>query len=321
MPVILVCGEALIDLVPTTTDATTYAARPGGSPANVAVALGRLGVDAALLARLAGDGFGRLLREHLLASGVDVGLAIDSPEPTTVAVVNLDAAGKAEYTFYVEGSADSGWQPAELPATLPDATALHVSGALAMALPAMGDTLELLLRRERPHRTITFDPNARSTLVFDEAAYRDRLDRWLHLADVVKVGSDDLGWLAPSEPVPEVAARWRPKGPALVVVTCGEHGVYALGPSGPVELPAVPVEVTDTVGAGDAFMAGLLAALERSDRLSRSRLSELPAGDLVEALTYAQHVAAITCTQVGANPPTSGQVSAWTAGHRAGSRR
>jgi fructokinase len=301
--VIVVCGEALIDLVPHE-GGTAYSPRPGGSPTNVAVGLGRLGIETALLARVSNDGFGRLLRAHLTRSHVDLVTAVSAKEPTTLAVVTLSPAGSAEYAFYVEGSTDGAWHPDDLPGALPDeAVALHVSGSLALAVAGMGDTLELLLRREWPLRTLTFDPNLRPGLARNPDHLRARLEEWIELTDLVKISSDDLAWLTPGEPVEDVAARWRGRGPALVVVTRGADGVHALGPEGSVDLPAEPIEVADTVGAGDAFMAGLLAALDAAGQLPRERLAALPAKTLAAVLKQALHVAAITCTRVGADPP------------------
>lgn len=300
--VIVVCGEALIDLVPLGRDGG-YTARPGGSPANVAVGLGRLGVPVQLLCRLSGDPFGRRLAAHVQASAVDTSAALVAPEPTTLAVVTLDGQGRAEYAFYVEGAADGGWRPTDLPTSLPAAAALHVSGSLALAVPSMGDTVEALLHREQGHRVLTLDPNVRPRLVRDEPALRARLAGWLRLVDLVKVSSDDLAWLDPGEPVETVAARWLAAGPALVVVTRGEHGVHALGAAGAVDLPAAVVDVVDTVGAGDAFMSGLLCALDEAGALTRDGLDALPARTLGAALAFAQAVAAQTCRRVGADPP------------------
>jgi fructokinase len=299
---IVVCGEALIDLVPGGGH-DSYRARPGGSPTNVAVGLGRLGVDVGLVTRLAGDHFGRLLREHLTGSDVDLRWAVPAPEPSTLAVVSLDAAGLAEYAFYVRGAADGGWTAADLPAALPDGAALHVSGSLALGLPSMGATFETLLEREQGRRVLTLDPNVRPPIDGDDAALRTRLDRWLGLVDLVKVSADDLARLAPGEPVADVAARWLDRGPSLVVVTLGSDGAYAAGPDGSVELPGVAVTVADTVGAGDAFTSGLLAALETNGHLTRDGLAGLGRTELTDALTFAQRVAAVTCARVGADPP------------------
>lgn len=297
---VVVCGEALIDLVPLP-GGEGYAARPGGSPANVAVGLGRLGVPVRLLSRLAADPFGRLLRDHVTASGVDTTGVLDAAEPTTLAVVTLDPDGKAEYAFYVDGAADGGWRAADLPAALPPGAALHVSGSLALAVPSMGDTVEALLQRERGSRLLALDPNVRPRLARDEADLRARLDRWLGLVDLVKVSEDDLAWVSPGVPVEEVARAWCRRGPSLVVVTRGEHGVHALGADGPVDLPGLPVEVADTVGAGDSFMSGLLAALADADLLGD--LAGLSSEALTDALRFAVRVAAVTCTRPGADPP------------------
>jgi fructokinase len=309
---IVVCGEALVDLVPA---GPVFLARPGGSPANVAVGLGRLGLEVGLLTRLSTDHFGRLIRAHLLESHVDLSLATSTPDRTTVAMVTLLPDGSAAYTFGIDGGADDGWRAEELPAALPEGAALHVSGALALAVGSMGAAIDALLDREFGRRVITLDPNPRPALGADHTL----LERWLPRADVVKVSEEDLAWICPGEAVAEVAHRWRSGadersassragadgrsrdgGPALVVVTRGAEGVYALGPTGEVNLPAVPVDLVDTVGAGDAFMSGLLAALTEAGLLSRQGLRT---ADLTHAVGYAQRVAALTCTRVGADPP------------------
>lgn len=305
---IVVCGEALVDLVGEP-DGRTFRARPGGSPANTAVGLARLGTPAALLARLASDELGRLLREHLAASGVDLRLVVHAPEPTTLALATLDELGRAEYTFYVDGCADGGWSPADLPDALPAGTrAVHVSGSLALAVPAMGEVLEAFLARESGRRTVVVDPNVRPALARDERDLRERLRRWLGLADIVKVSGDDLAWLHPGEPVAEVTARWQRLGPPLVAVTLGAGGAHARCGEHAVTLPAEPVEVVDTVGAGDAFTAGLLDWLARHDRLGPGRLPALTAGELSAALGAALHVSGLTCTRPGANPPWRGEL-------------
>jgi len=299
---IVVCGEALIDLVPAP-GGLGYLARPGGSPANVATALGRLGVPTSLLARLSDDHFGRLIRRHLVESHVDLSLAVDVPERSTVAMVDLTPHRDAGYTFFIEGGADDGWCADGLAALPAGADALHISGSLALAVATMGEAVEALLIRERGRRVISFDPNPRPALTPDVGALRPRIEAWLRHTDLVKASAEDLAWTLPGESVVDIAARWRSAGPALVVVTKGGDGVYALGPAGAVDLPGMPADLVDTVGAGDAFTAGLLAALAGAELLSRERLDTLSREDLVTCLDRAQRVAALTCARAGADPP------------------
>ncbi|MFT7839892.1 carbohydrate kinase [Saccharothrix sp. BKS2] len=298
---IIVGGEALIDLVPD--HAGGYRPLPGGSPANTAVGLGRLGTPTALLARLADDHLGTVLRAHLETSNVDLRHTAESTAPTTLAVVDVDQDGAADYSFYIDGCADGGWQVTDLPTDLPPHAALHVGGSFALAVEPMATAFETLLSREHPHRVITLDPNIRPVLIHDDTTVRARLRRWLGMADIVKVSADDLEWIAPNRPPADVVAEWHQQGPVLVVVTRGADGVHASGPTGDVDLPALPVDIVDTVGAGDAFMAGLLAALDRNDLLTRTNLVTLTHAELAHALTYAQRVAAITCTRPGADSP------------------
>jgi fructokinase len=304
---IVVAGEALVDLV-AAPGGGGYVARPGGSPANVAVGLGRLDVAVSLLARLSTDHFGHLIRTHLEESHVDLSLAVDTAQRSTVAMVSLGHSGDADYVFAIEGGADDGWRVDGLPRLPADATALHLSGSLALAVPSMGDALEALLVRERGHRVITVDPNPRPALSRDLPALRERLERWVGYADVVKISAEDLAWSFPGLAHREMAGTWLGRsgaGPALVVVTRGGQGVYAQGPAGAIDLPAPAVDLVDTVGAGDSFMAGLLASFYRAGRLSRTGLANLSTADLEQGLRYAQRVAAVTCGRVGADPPWS----------------
>jgi fructokinase len=294
LPVVVVFGEALVDLVP---GADGPQARPGGSPANVAITVARLGFPAHLLARLATDQSGQMLRTHLTESGVDLSLCVDSAEPTAVAAVELDPHGAARYRFELDGRTDDGWTLADLPAALPDGVALHVSGAFALARPAMRAAATALLAREAGRRVLCLDPNPRPALPPDLSV----LEAWLAYVDIVKVSAEDLAWTHPGETVSTVARRWYERGPRLVVVTRGGDGVFALGPAGSVELPAYPVAVVDTVGAGDAFTGGLLAALPTGP-------DELDVESLTQVLGYAQRVAALTCTRAGADPPWAAEL-------------
>jgi fructokinase len=300
--VIVVCGEALVDVVPDA--AGIPRPHPGGSPANVALALARLGVPAALLARLSTDHFGQMLRNHLAGSGVDLSIAIPTAAPTPVATVTLDPAGVASYRFELDGRTDDGWSVADLPHALAAYAALHVSGAFAMVRPAMRATVDTLLARESGRRLICFDPNPRAALDPD----RPTLRRWVARADLVRVSADDLELTDPGQTIETVARQWRALGPTIVVVTRGAAGVYAVGPAGECWAAAEPVTVVDTVGAGDAFTAGLLAWLHTASALTPAGLRRLNHAGLTAALDYAQRVAAITCTRPGADPPWAAEL-------------
>lgn len=319
--VIIVAGEALVDLLadagPTSVEGRArYTATPGGSPANVAVGLARLGAPVELLARLATDSFGRLLRAHLDANGVGLSLSRVAREPTTLSVVSVDAEGRAAYDFYVEGTADWQWRPEELPAELPAAATALCTGSLAVALEPGASVLRSLLRREceRGAVTVVIDPNVRPALLGGPRESRRLVEELVALADVVKVSEEDLQWLAPGERAPDLARAWAGRGPALVVLTRGESGAYAVSAGGAaVNAPARAIGVVDTVGAGDAFTAGLVDGLRRAGLLGRpgrDRLATLDEPTLTALLDSAGVVAALTCARPGADPPTAAELAA-----------
>ena len=299
--VIAVCGEAIVDLVPTGTAA--YAALPGGSPANTAVALARLGVATSLLARLSGDASGRLLREHLAANRVDLGRCVAAVEPSSLAVVDVASDGTASYRFLLDGTADWQWTAQELAPLGPDVAALH-AGSLALARAA---ELEAFLGRCAC--TVSIDPNLRPALLGDLGEARAAMQRWLALADVVRASSDDVQLLHPGEDPVEVARRWAAAGPALVVVTLAGDGAVAVlaGDPTPVRRPARAVEVVDTVAAGDTFTAGMLTRLLLDGCLG-GRLDGLTRDQVARALDLGLQAAAVTCSRQGADPPSGAEL-------------
>ncbi|HEY2960658.1 MAG TPA: carbohydrate kinase [Actinomycetota bacterium] len=307
-PAVVVAGDALVDLTPTTTvrGTTAYEPHPGGSCLNVAVGLARLEVPTAFLARVSRDAWGQLLREHLADSGVLPTYLVDTDDLTTLAAVHL-RDGQATYSFHAASAADRGLLPehlAALPdgAALPPGAALHV-GSIALVLEPVASTLEGLLRREAGRRAVSLDPNVRPGLIPDREAYRRRFAGWLRSVDLLKVSADDLAWLDPGRPEDEVVAGWLAAGVSLVVVTHGGDGARATTPSGSASVAAPHVAVVDTVGAGDAFTAGALAHLHERGLLARGALRALGATGLSELLRAACLVAADTCTRPGADPP------------------
>ena len=305
---IVVAGEAVMDLVDAG-DGGTFRALPGGSPANVAIALARLGQPVRFMARLSHDTFGRRLRTHLAANGVDLGLAVTAPEPTALAIASLDRAGRAAYDFYLEHAADWQWTAAEMPALESPTISLH-TGSLALAMAPGNAVLEQLLAHEHAagRMTISVDLNLRPSIVPDATAERIRVERQIRHAHLVKASDEDLAWLYPRRPIAEIAAGWRAAGVACGVITLGARGAYLLGPTGVAHhQTARPIDVVDTVGAGDAFTGGMLAALATIGALGDDpfhRLAAISEQQWLSVLDHASAVAALTCTRPGADPPT-----------------
>ena len=301
-PAVVVAGDALIDLTPTTTvrGHLAYEPHPGGSCLNIAVGLGRLGVPTAFLARLSSDAFGQMLRTHLVASEVQSSYFVDTDDLTTLAAVHL-RDGQATYSFHAVGAADRGLLPEHL-TQLPTGAALHL-GSIALALEPVASTLEGLMRREAGRRVVSLDPNVRPGLIMDREAYLHRFEGWVQLVDIVKLSTEDLSWLYPDRPQDEVVADWHAAGVLLVVITNGEDGASASTPVAAASVATPAVAIVDTVGAGDAFMSGALAHLYERRLLASGALQSLDTSGLTELLETACLVAADTCTRAGAEPP------------------
>ena len=300
---IVSCGEALIDFIPARAEDGEVAYRPaaGGSPYNVALALGRLGAKAGFMGGLSADFFGSLLSSVLETSKVDLSHTVRTDRPTVLAFVSF-GNGEPRYAFYDEGSAARLFDPAEAGSLGPEVECLH-AGSISLAAEPVASHIERLFFAQAGRRVLSIDPNIRPSLVRDEPSYRARLDRMLGAADVVKVSRADLQWLAPGTDPREWARARIEGGAALVVLTAGSEGARAITAALDVRQPALSVEVVDTVGAGDAFTAGLLWALQSHGLLSREALRAVSEPDLRAALELAVRVAALTCTRAGANPP------------------
>ncbi|MFN2557097.1 MAG: carbohydrate kinase [Nitriliruptorales bacterium] len=306
---ILVCGEAIIDFTRAQCgNEEGLVPRAGGSPLNVAVGLARLGIPSAFFGRISEDPFGGKLHSHLERNGVDLSFVRRGSEPTALAFVVSDEQGEVEYVFRWDATADRRLVARDLPEDLPErVAALHV-GSLGTTLEPAASTLEALVAREKGQRLVSFDPNVRPALVPDRTTYLSRLERLVADADVVKVSDEDLTWISPEEPLEEIARQWHASGPALVVVTLGADGAFAVTSSGVAEASTPPVEVEDAVGAGDAFTSGLLAWLADQGRLDRTSVERLGVPDLEQALSFASQVAALACSRAGADPPSRGDL-------------
>jgi len=308
---IAVLGEALVDRFEAEDGPPVE--RPGGSPANVAVALARLDVPTRLVTQLGDDARGRGVLHHLRDNGVDVAPgSVRDGRPTSVARTVV-TGGQASYEFSV------GWEglgARDLRTLLDDRVDCVHTGSIAALAPlsaAGAASVHRAVAVARGKATITFDPNCRPTVMGDAGAVRRRTEDLVAVSDVVKASEDDLRWLYGGRSPDAVVSRWLDLGAALVVVTHGGRGSSAATRHVAVAAPAEPVEVVDTVGAGDSFMAGLLAGLHRAGllgALARGKLARLDADTLERMLGLATRVAAVTCGRRGADSPTAAELDA-----------
>ncbi len=293
---ILVVGEALIDIVHAADG--TVDEHPGGSPANVALTLARLGQDAHLLTWFGEDAYGSVLRRWLRSSAVSLVPQSTSAAKTSVAVARLDATGAAQYEFDLE------WRLPREP-ELPPAVAVH-TGSIAAIVPPGGDDVLELLHRAHATATISYDPNIRPSLMGRHLTVAPKVEAIMMASDVVKVSDEDLAWLYPHRR-PEVSgALWHKRSGVPVIMTRGADGAIAWTRAGTVEVAGVDVTVVDTVGAGDSFMGALLHGLAQAGLLGAARreaLRNIDEPTMRGILEQSARVAAITVSRAGANPP------------------
>ncbi|OIQ45764.1 MAG: carbohydrate kinase [Roseobacter sp. MedPE-SW] len=302
---ILCCGEALIDMIPTSTNAGRdgFVPHAGGAVFNTAIGLGRLGARVGMLTGISTDMFGQQLGEALRASHVEVSHVISSERPTTLAFVRL-ADGHATYSFYDENSAGRMLSPDDLPEIPGDISALFFGG-ISLACEPGATAYQALLDREGDTRAVMIDPNIRPGFIENETLYRARLEAMLRQSDIVKVSDEDLNWIEPAPlSLGEKVEGLLDKGPALVIVTRGGDGAVGyLSNGAEVRVPVKRAQVIDTVGAGDTFNAGVLAKLSELGALHKPALRELSPDVARQALIQGTQVAAFTVSRAGSNPP------------------
>ncbi|WP_455361975.1 carbohydrate kinase family protein [Streptomyces sp. SYSU K21746] len=304
---IVVAGEALIDLVPQGTAAPgaplpALLPRLGGGPYNTALALGRLGASAGFCSRVSTDGFGEALLDGLRSAGVDLALVQRGPEPTTLAVASIGTDGSAGYGFYAEGSADRLF---ETPAALPAETRALALGTCSLVLEPGASAYEALLRREAARGVFTLlDPNIRPGLIPDAEAYRARFGGWLPHVDLLKLSEEDARWLGGAP------ADFLAGGAAAVVLTRGAAGMTVRTRAGlELAVPAERVVVADTIGAGDTVNAALLHRLAAHDALSARAMGALDEAAWRDILHFAARAAAVTCSRPAAQPPYANELT------------
>ncbi len=299
----VVCGEALWDLFGSESEqGLAFDARIGGSPFNVAVGLARLDQPSALFTGLSTDRLGERLRKALEIEGVATELLVRSERPTTLSLVDVGPDGGPVYAFYGKGAADRAIEAGALPDLDTAVWGLH-AGSYSLVVEPVGSALLALFEREADRRLLTLDPNVRLNVEPRVTLWRERVERFVRLAGVVKVSDEDLQLLYPDSDPIEIARRWRDLGPSLVIVTRGAQGAEALAAAGQVTISGRPVEVVDTVGAGDAFQAALITALALRNLKTRASLEALDGATIARILEYAAAAAALACARRGADLP------------------
>lgn len=323
---ILVIGEALIDLIENRYQAGAFNAIVGGANANVSIALARRGTKQQFLARIANDRFGKIIRERLETNGVGLDHAVSASELSTLAVVSIDSQGVPSYAFYVNGTADWGWTKEELPTDI-DLENMHATaiqfGCLTMAMAPGNAVIEEWAKAHCDQKSVTIshDINMRPALGFKPEEERVRVERVNQMSHIIKASDEDIEWLYSLEAgadIDEIVWQWIGDTGRHVFVTRGSEGVsiYRLG-AGEVrvrlDVPSRKINVVDTVGAGDTFCANLLGQLSDIDALGTDpfdRLSNLSAEVLTEFVRVAGVAASIACERAGAEPPTLDDLNA-----------
>jgi fructokinase len=307
---ILSCGEALIDMLPriTTLSEPAFSPYAGGAVFNTAIALSRLGAPSAFFSGISTDMLGEILTDTLNASKVSTLLCARSNRPTTVAFVKL-VDGHATYAFYDEGTAGRMLSLAELPSLPAEISTLFFGGISLVNDPA-ASTYEALQLREESARVIMIDPNIRLGFIAgQEGSYRARITRMINRSDIVKLSDEDLHWYAGSGDLVDLAKGILAKGPKLVLLTEGAKGAHAITANAQRFVPSLRVEVVDTVGAGDTFNAGVLAALHAGGALTKAGIANLGTEAIDAALTLGAQAAAVTVSRAGANPPWAAELA------------
>ncbi|MBP6187034.1 MAG: carbohydrate kinase [Rhodoluna sp.] len=318
---ILVIGEALIDLIENRYQAGGFNAVVGGANANVALALARRGTKHQFLGRISNDRFGKIIRERLETNGVHLEHSVVAEELTTLAVVSIDSNGVPTYAFYVNGTADWGWTDAELPTDVElenmHATAIQF-GCLTMAMQPSSAVIEKWARAHFDQKSVTIshDINMRPALGFDAAEERVRVERLNQISHIIKASDEDIEWLyglGKGADLDGIVSDWIGDTERIVLVTRGADGtsIYRKRKAR-IDVPSRNINVVDTVGAGDTFCANLLGQLSDADSLGSDpfdRLENLSDADLQEFVRVAAVAASITCERAGCEPPTSADLA------------
>lgn len=304
---IAIVGESLIDFA--ATGGLNFAGHEGGAPTNSAIATARLGQPIGMVCQLSTDMFGERLLKHIESNGVDTRWVLRSDAPSTLAFVERTPTTN-RYAFYMNGTADTQWNPTTLP-VLPESCRFLQFGSISLLHEPAASRIIDLVKAQQGQRIVLFDPNVRLSLIKDLPAFRANVYRWSAYSNLMKFSDEDAAALAPGLSLAEVAASFMASdtGPRAVVITRGGDGatLFRRGKA-PLEIVAPKITVADTIGAGDTFDAGLTVGLLEQGVEQVTQLDSLPDAQWLAVLRFAAQAAAINCTREGANPPTRAEL-------------
>lgn len=307
---IVICGDILIDFIPDKTKdgKDCYCPAPGGSCANIAAAIGRLGGEVSFMGGISTDFWGEKLLQFIKESNVGLRYVARGIQESTLAFVELGAEEPA-YAFYDDNTASRLWNRSQSPAFTDDVSLIHI-GSTSLMEPPISDACEQMFRAERGKRILSIDPNCRPANTPHIAVYRARMARLIAMADIIKLSESDLNFLLPYTSPEEAARLWLSQGSSIVIVTLGRKGALCYIPNQPeIKVPCFPIKkVVDTIGAGDTFMASMLAFLQKKGYLNLEKIKHISMDEIKEALHYASVAAAMVCERRGANPPWESEV-------------
>lgn len=307
---ILVCGEMLVDIFAgklVNTGQLPLHAQVGGSCANVAIGVSRLGELSSFLTALPDNAIGRQLLEYLQQQDVDTSFIAFKPQALPLAFVSVDDKGHPDYTFYADNTCEQNLISSDLP---PGNTVFHIIHVASYPLTKQptADTMYEFVQQEKGSVLISYDPNVRLSLQTDKSIWQTQIQKFAQVADVIKVSSEDLFHVYETHEYERIVSDWQQGGAALVIVTDGENGATAFHNGAKYKQPSYTVKVVDTVGAGDSFQGALLYQLNALNCLTASDIQQLSAAQITYILKFASAASAITCTRKGPDLPTHQEV-------------
>lgn len=318
---ILGCGEALIDMVPSvnTDGAAVFLPCPGGSPYNTVIAVGRMGVPVSFMGGISQDFFGQMLVDRLVENHVETGLITRPEAHSSLAFMKLEKGREPEYVFYTKDTADRSFSAADIPQSFGKKPSCIFFGSISMTMEPVASAIEqfVIAQSALPDGpVISLDPNVRPFMISDHSAYVKRFEKWVAASTIVKISEADFDFIYPDLELRQALEKVLMMGPTLAITTLGPDGAIAFLKSADasfveVKKPPFQVDVIDTIGAGDTFHGGFLSWLFKNNKMNRNSIAELSAAELEEALLFANKAASLVCSKRGAEPPTITEMDAF----------